>query len=114
MPEGFSNTPPLPAFQTAEERAANESNRLQQALRYANPPAGNPVTPAEFAPMEGVLINVPLYGDTVGFFGDLISGVLAGGAVPYILVDSNYTANVVKEEILGALPALNRLIEALT
>ncbi|MCK5689546.1 hypothetical protein KAI87_09775 [Myxococcota bacterium] len=80
---------PLPSWQTPAEREDARNNPRLQLLTTGHPPTGTIVTPAEWEPMEAVVIKVETYSETVEFYGQLINGILAGGALPVLLVDSS-------------------------
>jgi len=79
---------PLPAWKTKNY----ERNLMDyRFLPMLTPPPGSKTiyTPAEFAPMEGVVIQVPTYSDELeDYYAAMIKAIIAADATPYIIADS--------------------------
>ncbi len=80
------------AMTAAERRKAKESTQNEPVLLsiYSSAPTGNVRVPAEYEPMEGVLVRSANDETMDEFFGNMIKGIIQAGAMPY-LVYSNET-----------------------
>jgi len=93
---------PLPAWETDAEKAAKET-RVPFDLRLRIPPQNVPYGPAEFASMEGVVIQVQTYNTAIRkYYGDMINGIVAAQAMPYIIVENTTEKNNVVSQVLNA------------
>lgn len=97
----LADAPPLPAWETAEERAARLQESLVWASHFNRAPTGTVSVPAEYTSLEGAIVNVPLYEDLTAFYGQMLSGIVGAGVTPSILVDSNSTATSVARYVLA-------------
>ena len=79
---------PLPAWKTKNYQRNLMDYRFLPIL--SPPPGGKTIyTPAEFAPMEGVLIQVPTDWLQVNtYYAEMIKAIIAADAIPYIIADS--------------------------
>lgn len=78
----------LPKAMTLEERLFSFKYRMNQPqllTTYARAPKGNIRVPAEYEPMEGVLVRVANDETMDGFFGNLVKGILQAGVTPYLV-----------------------------
>lgn len=92
----------LPAWQTEGE--LKQSIPPTKSIKGDQPPEGELYLPAEFAKMEGVLIQPAIYHDTekTNYFIKLVRGVYNSGVIPYLVVRS-------VEEKADVLTALRRV-----
>jgi len=79
---------PLPAWKTKNYQRNLMDYRFLPVL--TPPPSGKTIyTPAEFAPVEGVLIQVPTDWLQVNtYYAEMIKAIIAADATPYIIADS--------------------------
>jgi agmatine deiminase len=79
---------PIPAWKTKNYQRNLMDYRFLPIL--TPPPSGKTIyTPAEFAPMEGVLIQVPTDWPQVNtYYAEMIKAIIAADATPYIIADS--------------------------
>lgn len=79
---------PLPAWKTKDSQRTIMNYRNLQVL--TPPPSEKTIyTPAEFAPMEGVIIQVATDGNEVGnYYAAMIKAIISANATPYIIADS--------------------------
>lgn len=88
----------LPKAMTPEEKRLAKELMLQQPqtiASYSLAPSGKVRVPAEFEPMEGVLVRVANDEEFDDFFGNMIKGILQAKAIPYLV----YYDTQDKEEI---------------
>ncbi len=87
------------AMTAAERRKAKEIIQSEPVLlssMYSSAPTGNVRVPAEFEPMEGVLVRAANDETMDEFFGNMIKGIIQAGAIPYLV----YANDTDKEEII--------------
>lgn len=93
----------LPAWETRDEKEARGNLVQPYASIYSNPPSGNIYIPAEYAKMQGVIVNIPAdkYSSyTWTYFADLVQEISDAGAYVYILEPNESYANYVLNNIL--------------
>jgi agmatine/peptidylarginine deiminase len=89
----------LPKAMTAQERQrARELIKNQPVLysTYAAAPSGVIRVPAEYEPLEGVLVRIANDESMDDFFGNMIKGIIDAGAKPYLV----YVDNSDQKELL--------------
>lgn len=91
----------LPAFMTQEEKSADASRVRAFADHRSSPPSGNVSVPSEFGPTEGVVVRIPMDGDTQDFFGQMVREIARSGATPYLLVENSQEADLVDQYFLS-------------
>jgi len=92
---------PLPAWETDEEKAASEGRKVPFDLQMRVPPQNVPYGPAEYASMEGVVIQVQTYNTAIRkYYAEMIKGIIAAKAIPYIIVESTSEQNTVTSQVL--------------
>ncbi|MCB9641301.1 MAG: agmatine deiminase family protein [Myxococcales bacterium] len=86
------------AMSLAEKLRAKQIIQSQPALfsMMSSAPSGNIRVPAEFEPMEAVLVRVANDETMDEFFGNLVKGIIQAGAVPYLV----YANDTDKSEII--------------
>jgi agmatine deiminase len=79
---------PLPAWNITPRKRVDR--RLQLRNFISLPPSGVIYTPAEYAEMEGVIIQVPSTMPNLRkYYAEMIVGIIDAGAIPYIIADSD-------------------------
>jgi agmatine/peptidylarginine deiminase len=88
---------------TAEERFRARQILSQEPVlfsSYASAPTGNIRVPAEYEPMEGVLVRVANDESMDEFFGNLVKGIIDAGAKPYLVYSDNDDRDEITEYAL--------------
>ncbi len=92
---------PLPAWETDEEKAASQGKKTPFYLQMRTPPTATPYGPAEYARMEGVIIQVQTYNTAIRkYYAEMIKGIIAAKAIPYIIVENTSEQNTVTSQVL--------------
>ena len=101
MATAMAQKKPLPAWETDEEKAAATGKNVPFSQQIRTPPTETPYVPAEYATMEGVIIQVQTYNTAIRkYYADMIKGIIAAKAVPYIIVESTSEQNTVVSQVL--------------
>ncbi len=78
---------PLPAWSTTPRKRVDRRLELRNII--SPPPSGTIYTPAEFAQMEGVIIQVPPTTQNLRlYYAEKIKAIINANAIPYIIADS--------------------------
>lgn len=94
---------PLPAWETPEEKEARKNMRVPHASVSSSPPSGNVYIPAEFAKMQGVIVNIPLddFSSSMwNYYAALVDAVSDAGAYVYILEPNSNHSNYLLTNVL--------------
>lgn len=101
--ESFYPRAKIPAWETRDEKEARGSLVQPYANISSNPPSGNVYIPAEYAKMQGVIINIPIdnYSSyTWTYFANLVQKISDAGVNVYILEPNESYGNYVLKNIL--------------
>ncbi|TNE50144.1 MAG: hypothetical protein EP343_09445 [Deltaproteobacteria bacterium] len=94
----------LPKAMTPEERRLAKELIKQQPqtiASYATTPSGKVRVPAEFEPMEGVLVRVANDEEFDEFFGNMIKGIIDANVTPYLVYYNDQDKNEVLQYSLA-------------
>ncbi len=91
----------LPAWETAEEKAASKGTKIPFSLQLRVPPQEMPYGPPEYGAMAGVVIQIPTgWSQLNDYYGAMAQGIVAAGAKPYIIVANTSEKNSVMTDVL--------------
>lgn len=107
LPKGM-----LPKWKTKKERE-NRFTTLNQEFTVA--PIGELYLPAEFAKMQGILIQPDMYDiATIAYYKSLTKAIHDAGVIPYLLVSSSSEKTSVISKILTPIGLVESDVEFLT
>ncbi|MGI6393728.1 MAG: agmatine deiminase family protein [bacterium] len=94
-----SEVKPLPAWKAKDYQRVILNYKLLQPLSL--PPAGSIYLPAEFAPVEGVIIQVPTgWGTANKYYAEMIKAIIDANATPYIIARSSSDITKITNNVL--------------
>ncbi|HOW52477.1 MAG TPA: agmatine deiminase family protein [bacterium] len=92
---------PLPAWETAAEKAASKGTKVPFSLQLRVPPQDIPYGPPEYGAMAGVVIQIPTgWNQLNAYYGEMVKGIVAAKAKPYIIVANTSEKNSVLTDVL--------------